>query len=221
MRNAILWDNDGVLVNSEVLFYEANRRYFLQHGIELSADLFFEHFLCSSAGIWHMLGWNVQRIANGRRERNNVYAALLDNSPDLSMPGIEGVLQHFATTCRMAVVTSSARDHFERIHERTSLLRYFELVVAAGDYVHEKPDPEPYLVAVAQLKVVAQNCIAVEDSPRGLKAAISAGLDCIILRSQLTEKYSFEGAFAIVDSPAELREVLQGWHEEQSGVTDG
>jgi HAD superfamily hydrolase (TIGR01509 family) len=217
MQTAILWDNDGVLVDSEKLFYEANRRYFWDAaGIELNADLYFEHFLCSSAGLWHLLrdrGWNEHRISGGRTERNQLYASLLRDSPSLTIPGIEAVLEHFAKSCRMAVVTSSARAHFEQIHHNTGLLRHFELVVAAGDYAREKPDPEPYEVAIARLGVPPARCIAVEDSPRGLCAAAAAGLSCIVVRSELTQRCAFEGAHAIVDSPLQLFEALQLWHE--------
>lgn len=216
MHSAILWDNDGVLVNSEVLFYEANERYFRPHGIELSAERYFDCFLCSSAGVWpilHERGWSEEQISVARRERNDLYASLLDQATNLTVPGIEDVLQHFSTRCRMAVVTSSNRAHFDQIHQKTSLLRHFELVVAAGDYRHEKPSPEPYLVAASRLGLMSQACIAVEDSPRGMQAAVAAGIPCIVLRSQLTATHAFKGAHAVVDTPAELHCALNEWYE--------
>lgn len=214
MHCAILWDNDGVLVDSERLFYEANRTYFADLGIDLDVNLYCEHFLCSSTGLWHLLrdrGWDDQRITEGRAQRNRVYASLLRESSNLINPGIENVLEEFVSSCRMAVVTSSAREHFDQIHGRTNLLRHFELVVAAGDYAREKPDPEPYQVAMKRLSVEPRNCIAVEDSPRGLRAAIAAGIDCIVLRSELTAQHPFEEALAIVDSSIELGWQLRRW----------
>jgi HAD superfamily hydrolase (TIGR01509 family) len=163
-------------------------------------------------------GWNEEDVAKGKHARNEIYSSLLSNSSNLSLPGMEEVVQHFSSICRMAIVTSSAREHFERIHEQTSLLKHFELVVAAGDYAQEKPHPEPYLVAMERLQVKARNCIAVEDSPRGLRAALAAELDCVVLRSHLAAKYSFDGAYAVVDSPAELGAVLRQWHEQRSAA---
>jgi HAD superfamily hydrolase (TIGR01509 family) len=219
MHSAILWDNDGVLVNSEVLFYEANQRYFRQHGIELSVEHYFNCFLCSSAGAWPLLrekGWNDAQIAAARSERNAVYANILSSATDLAIPGIEEVLQHFSKMCRMAVVTSSDRDHFDQIHQQTTLLKHFELVIAAGDYLQEKPSPEPYLLAASRLGLAVQACIAVEDSPRGMQAALAAGMPCIALRSHLTATYPFSGAYAVVDTPAELRDALSGWYTTRS-----
>ena len=219
MQNAILWDNDGILVNSEILFYEANRQYFRQHDIDISLDVNLEYFLCNSMGLSVLLrerGFSEDQIAIARRERNDIYTDLIESVPDLTMPGIKGVLQHFAEKCRMAVVTSSTRQHFEQIHQRTNLLDHFELVVAAGDYHREKPNPDPYLVATTRLGVLPEDCIAVEDTPRGLQAANSAGIPCIVMRSHLTSKHPFDDAFAVVDSPAELQATLHGWYEEQT-----
>jgi len=219
LQKAILWDNDGVLVNSEVLFYEANRRYLQQYEIELNPDLYFEYFLSNSAGTWHILrdkGLDDEQISVARRERNELYTELLDSTPDLTTPGIEKVLQHFSEKCHMAIVTGSEREHFERIHLRTGLLNHFALVVTAGDYRHEKPNPEPYLTAATRLGVLPVDCIAVEDSPRGLEAAIAAGMPCVVMRTNLTSNYPFAGAYAVVDTPVELQRSLQEWHEKHS-----
>ena len=222
MQKAILWDNDGVLVNTEVLFYEANKRYFRRHQIELDLDIYFEYFLCNSAGSWHLLrekGLNDEQILAARGKRNELYMELLDSTPDLTTPGIDKVLQHFSEKCHMAIVTSSARDHFDRIHQRTGLLDHFKLVVALGDYRHEKPNPDPYLVAANRLGVSPADCIAVEDSPRGLKAAVAAGIPCIVMRTHLTSRHPFDGAYAVVDTPVELQNVLHEWYEKHSEVS--
>ncbi len=213
MHTAILWDNDGVLVNSEQLFYEANKRYFAQHGIQLSHAQFFDLFLHSNTGAWHLIGYeNDEQIRQGRQQRNAIYTELLTNTSDLTMAGIDTVLQEFATRCRMAIVTSSERHHFDQIHHRTNVLQHFEFVVAAGDYQHEKPNPEPYLTALTRLALPAHACIAIEDSPRGLAAAHAAGLRCVVIRSELTKHHVFKQPYAIVDSSSALRDVLDEWH---------
>lgn len=222
LQKAILWDNDGILVNSEVLFYEATRRYLQRYAIELDPDLYFEYYLCNSAGTWHLLrdkGLNDEQITAARRERDDIYTELLDSTPDLTTPGIEKVLQHFSEKCHMAVVTSSERGHIERIHRRTDLLGHFNLVIAAGDYHHQKPNPEPYLLAATRLGVSPSDCIAVEDSPRGLKAAITAGIPCVVMRTHLTSRHTFNGAYAVVDTPAELQVVLHEWYENHGKVS--
>ncbi len=211
MPSAILWDNDGVLVDTEVLYFQANRTFFAGHGIELTEDQYYRWFLCCDSGAWHLLrerGWHEERIAEGRRQRNAVYRDLLAASGDLARPGMRRLVQSLHGRARMAVVTSSNQDHFEIIHQGTGLTKYFEFVVSAGQYAKAKPDPEPYLVALSRLGVAPQDCVAVEDSPRGFQAARAAGLSCIVIRTPLARAHDFSGAAAVVESAEELAATL-------------
>jgi HAD superfamily hydrolase (TIGR01509 family) len=220
MQRTVLWDNDGVLVNTEELFFEANRRFFQRHGVHVSEEVYFEHFLAKSSGLWHILrerGASDSDIDEGRRERDALYAQLLQDAPNLVVNGIVPVLESLSQTTRMAVVTSSRRSHFDQIHAKTGLSHYFCHVVAAGDYQMEKPSPEPYQVAMKRLGTEPGACIAVEDSPRGLHAALAAGLRCVVLRSALAKRSSFPGAHAVVSSPQELHAVLDRWLESPGG----
>lgn len=214
MQRTILWDNDGVLVNTEELFFEANRRLFLRHGIHVSEDVYYDHFLAQSSGLWHLLreqGASEQDIAQNRCERDALYAQLLHNAPDLTVHGIEPVLEDLSKSAQMAVVTSSKRSHFDQIHAQTGFSRYFHHVIAAGDYRTEKPSPEPYQVAMARFGVEPKACIAVEDSPRGLQAALAAGVPCIVRQSTLTRRATFTGALAVVSSCQALHTALNHW----------
>ena len=108
----------------------------------------------------------------------------------------------------MAIVTSSHRAHFEAIHRSTGLPQFFEFVLAREDYGLSKPDPEPYLSAVARLGLSAGECLVIEDSERGLRAAKAAGLTCWVIPSALTASSNFAAADRRFDSLAELRNVL-------------
>jgi beta-phosphoglucomutase-like phosphatase (HAD superfamily) len=126
------------------------------------------------------------------------------------------LFQRLSAQARMAIVTSSNRAHFDQIHKQTSFLQHVALVVAAGDYRKEKPDPEPYLVALDLLQASRHETIAVEDSPRGLQAAMAAGIDCISLRTDLTRSYPFTGALAVVNTVEELNAEIQHWLKSSS-----
>ena len=69
----------------------------------------------------------------------------------------------------MAIVTSSRRVHFDAMHTRTGLIPYFDFVLAREDYALSKPDPEPYLAAMKKSGCGPEECLVVEDSPRGLR----------------------------------------------------
>jgi HAD superfamily hydrolase (TIGR01509 family) len=211
MLRAILWDNDGVLVDTEQLFYEANRELFQPLGLELSAQHFFDWYLADNCGAWHLLAPRLsEEVAEALRAvRNERYAARLASEHIPAIDGVADTLAALSPRVRMGVVTSSNRDHFEIIHQRLDLLRHFEFVLTHESYTHSKPSPEPYLLGLERMGVGADEALVIEDSPRGLQAATAAGMRCIILRNALTRQHDFPGAWRVVDTMAEVRAAVE------------
>ena len=211
MLSAILWDNDGVLVDTERFYYQANRDYLRDHGIELSEAQFFEWFLADNCGAWHLLengGASAEQIARWRHERNALHLKLIHAADELMTPGIDTLLESLAGRVEMGIVTSATQASFSAIHARLDLLRHFRFALTAETYARSKPAPDPYLLGLERIGRPADECLVVEDSPRGLAAARAAGLRCIVLRSPLTHGHDFAGDFRIVDSVAELGAAL-------------
>ncbi len=206
MLSAILWDNDGVLVDTERYYFEANRDYLRRFGSELSEENYFQWYLCDNRGAWHLLDANasMEQIAHWRRERNALHLELLKQAGSLLTPGIEHVLERLNGRVDMGIVTSATRASFETIHNRHDILRYFRFALTADTYDQAKPSPEPYLLGLERLGRRAEECLVVEDSPRGLRAALAAGIRCIILRHPLSRHHDFAGAWRIVGSMDEL-----------------
>jgi beta-phosphoglucomutase-like phosphatase (HAD superfamily) len=112
----------------------------------------------------------------------------------------------------MGVVTGSRRDHFEIIHQKSGLLRYFDFHVTREDYENSKPAPDAYLEAMKRRTRKKEHCIAIEDSPRGCEAAVAAGLRCLVIPTALTKSSEFCGAHRLLNSateiPAEMASLL-------------
>jgi HAD superfamily hydrolase (TIGR01509 family) len=211
MRKAILWDNDGVLVDTERLFFRANRDLFAAHGLELTARAFFDWFLLDNSGGWHLFrdrGHTDASIAEIRKERNQLFTALLAAEESLAREGMEDIVRTLADVRPMAVVTSSSREHFLLAHRNTTFQKHLRFVITEEDCTASKPSPQPYLLGAKRFGLLPEQCVAVEDSPRGLAAARAAGMTCVVVRSELTADYRFEGAFAVVESNAELLDAL-------------
>ena len=214
MRRAILWDNDGVLVDTERLFFQVNRDLFADHGLELTKRAFFDWFLLDNCGGWHLFrerGHSEEQIKEIRRERNRRFSALLATQDVLARHGMEDIVRRLAGSVPMAIVTSSSREHFALAHRRTTFQQHFEIVVTEEDCATTKPSPEPYLVATKRLGFAPEQCLAVEDSPRGLQAARAAGIPCVVVRSELTSDYAFVGAHAIAETNDQLLAVMNDW----------
>lgn len=211
MLRALLWDNDGVLVDTEQLFYEANRDLFRPLGLELTAQHFFDWYLADNCGAWHLLEppLSAAQAEAHRSERNRQYAARLASEHIPAIDGVAETLAALAPRVRMGVVTSANADHFDIIHQRLPLRPYFEFVLTHEAYTHSKPSPEPYLLGLERMGVRADEALVIEDSPRGLQAATAAGIRCVILRNALTRHHDFPGAWRVVDTMAEVRAAVE------------
>lgn len=80
----VLWDNDGVLVNTEQLFYESNRELLLPYGVDLTPKQFFDWFLDNNYGVWHVLlgqGRDIELINRLRVERKQLFGERLRQAP--------------------------------------------------------------------------------------------------------------------------------------------
>ncbi len=186
MYEWIFWDNDGVLVDTEPLYYRATAEVLHEAGFALSRSEFSEISLIRGesafAGAEALLG-----PAEGermRRDRDARYAGLLTGGVGPAA-GVEATLSALHGRARMAIVTSCKREHFELIHRRSGLLGYFDFILTREDYRQPKPHPEAYLAALARSGRAPQACLAVEDSERGVRAAVAAGLCCLALPGEL------------------------------------
>jgi HAD superfamily hydrolase (TIGR01509 family) len=198
--DAILFDNDGVLVDTEGLYFRANREVLAGVGVALSEDDYAELFLRSGRGAWHLAearGHAPDAIEALRAARDRRYAELV-SAEEVVMPRAREIVAALRDRYRLAIVTSSEPEPFARTHARTGLLEHFELVLTRDHYARSKPDPEPYLRAVERLAVAPERCLVIEDSERGLAAAKAAGLRCWVIPSRLTLGGRFDAADAVL-----------------------
>lgn len=104
----------------------------------------------------------------------------------------------------MAVVTSSPREHFKIIMEKTGLAKYFEFFVTQDDVDKIKPHPEPYLKAIGMSGFEAGDCLAIEDTPKGIIAAKKAGLIAYATPTEMTKALDFSEADGIYGNVGEI-----------------
>lgn len=210
MIKAILWDNDGVLVATEALFFQATRETLARVGMELSQAMFIDFSLVRGYGLVDYLkaaGLDTARWEDLRVERNNRYADLLTQTPTL-IDGVRETLETLYGRYIMGVVTSSRRDHFEIIHRSTGLLEFFDFVITSNDCEQTKPHPEPYLKGLARAGADASTCVAIEDSARGLMAANRAGLHCLMIPHALSDPGRYRGDYRVLGTIREVPAAL-------------
>jgi HAD superfamily hydrolase (TIGR01509 family) len=195
---AILFDFDGVLVDSEPVHCECWQEILKPYGLHLDWKTYCEHGIgAADRLLLARLSQQVtppvdldRLIAEYPRKRDLFQTRMLEReafSPDV----LELIPQ--LNEYQLAVVTSSGQTEVESILIRAGIREYFRAAVFGGDVKKHKPDPEPYLLAVQKLGV--QTALAVEDSDAGIASATAAGLDVLRIHQPS-------------DMPARLRERL-------------
>jgi len=212
---ALFWDNDGVLVDTEELYFEATRTVLARAGYELTTEQYIDIGLHQGRSVFDLIRdrYDPEAIEDLRSVRNDLYAERLSAGIP-ALDGIQAVLAGLHRRVRMGVVTSCNPDHFKLIHRSTGLLQYFDFVLTSHDYEHTKPHPAPYLAALARSGFAPDECIAIEDSPRGLLAAHAAGLRCVVIPRGLTIGGDFTGAYRVASDTRELSDILAPLIEE-------
>lgn len=195
---AVLFDFDGVLVDTEWAIYQAWRRTFAAHGQHLPLDVYtrcigsdFETWspkthleeLTGDSFDWHDL--------DARRQKE-IVADLQHEGP---MPGaIEWLEQLRAESMPRAVVSSSSHHWVDGWLERLGMAGYFDAVVCRGDAPRIKPAPDLFLEAARRFGALPADCLVVEDSLNGLKAAKEAGMTAWAVPNRVTECLDFSTA---------------------------
>ena len=208
-KKIILWDHDGVLVDTEKWYFEATRKALSEFEIEVD-KLRYLDFMQDGRSIWSLAyskGFSDKMISDQRKKRDIYYQDFLLNK-DIEIPGVEETLAALCMTYSMAIVTTSKRKDFELIHKNRSIVRFMDFVMTVEDYRKAKPDPEPYLAALKKYGAVPQEAIVIEDSGRGLRSAVAAGIDCIVVENEFTSTHDFTMAKMILKSITDLKKVL-------------
>ncbi len=203
---AIFWDNDGVLVDTEPLFLQASREHLATYGIDVSEELYVDFCMRRGHSLFDLIeqqGVSPQEVLRVRNARDARYMDLLSVGVEV-IGGVREALAALRGRAPMAIVTASGREHFEAIHRPLGLLSHFEFVLASGDYENHKPHPDPYLAAARRIGAEPGDCVAIEDSERGLQAALAAGMRCLVVPSGLSLGGDFHGAQRVLGSAREL-----------------
>ena len=203
----ILFDHDGVLVDTEPLYFEATRLHLARLGVALEREQFLA-LQVRGGNAWQLVAPSLQtRVDAVRAERNSTYQRLLQSRP-IEIPGVRDTLNALADQVRMCIVTTARRADFELIHRARNIVPHMDFVLCREDYENSKPDPEPYLTALSRFGVAPESALVVEDSARGLAAAVAAGLDCAVVHSEFTAGQDFSAARYLLKNLAALEEII-------------
>ena len=182
MKKYILFDHDGVLVDTELWYYRAGARALADIGFTMDEDQYLRD-MNQGLATWaqaRAAGVDEETIGRQREVRNGYYQEYL-RTERIEIDGVVEALAELATYARMAIVTTARRVDFDVIHEGRHIRRFMEFVLTREDYRLAKPHPEPYPDALKRFGATPQETLVVEDSSRGLSSAVAAGIDCAVV----------------------------------------
>ena len=208
MLELVIFDNDGVLVDSERLANGVLSRLLTECGLEMSEEECIERFMGGSIG-------RVRREAERLLERplpgefeDDYHRAVLDGfrTSLRPVPGIEQALS--ALTIATCVASSGTHERIRLALEVTGLLPLFDgRVFSADDVARGKPHPDLFEHAASVMGVAPAGCVVVEDSPLGVAAARAAGMR-VVGYAAMTPTGALADATAVISSMDELSDVL-------------
>lgn len=205
---ALIFDFDGVMVDTEQSIFDAYRDIFADHGADLALRTW--ETIIGSTGhrdlVFNNLELQIGRAVD--REALRLQAQRLHHDISGSLPAVAGVREQIAQArgagLALGVSSSSTREWVAGHLTRLDLIHHFGAMCTREDVTRTKPDPALYALAVQRLGVRPQDAVALEDSPNGIASAKAAGLFCVAIPNPLTKDMSLEQADLHVESMAAL-----------------
>jgi beta-phosphoglucomutase-like phosphatase (HAD superfamily) len=216
---SVLYDMDGLIVDTEPIHFQAFRRYMRQFDVDLPESVMPDFIGYTELENLRDLrrGYAVDvPLKDMVAARRAIYLDLVRTSSIDVFPGF----WEFSADARQrglkeAVVSSAAADQVEAVLGRLFEGRadgpadsYFDAIVTGDDIERNKPAPDIYLEGARRLDVPPALCLALEDSPPGAQSAASAGMMVVAVPNEYTRGLAFPGAMAVVDSLHAAREHL-------------
>ena len=197
---AIIFDMDGVLVDTEPLHYIAWKKVLGKYGYNLTKNEFIIDFVGVGKEICSENMSKKLKIPKNEilKERNRMYRGLMKGARERN--GAIKLVIKLRKNFKMCVATSSKKDEALYVLKNTKLADLFEKIVTGSNVKRLKPYPDIYLFAAKKIKVKPQECVAIEDTEVGIKAAKAAGMKCIAVPHEFSRKQDFSLADKVIKS---------------------
>jgi len=213
---AVIFDMDGVIVDSEPVYDFQTLDYLRSLGVEATEELFAEFRGMGPVSFWEVL---VKRFAlphpvdyYTKVNTMRLDEAMRTASGLKAIEGVPEVLDELAhQQMPLALASSSFAKRIDIILGRLGLGAYFPVRVSGDEASRTKPDPEIFLLAAHRLDVLPKDCVVIEDSAHGVEAAARAGMRCVGFSATNQDHASCALADAVITRIGDLMPVLHDW----------
>jgi beta-phosphoglucomutase len=211
---AFIFDMDGVLIDSENLYKVIEKELFQKVGVEIDHEEHISYQGSSNPMMWskikekHQLQHQIEDLVRITEESVIQYFSSLPKIEP--MPGVVDLLNWLKNKkIKLALASSSTIEVIRIVLEKTHLGPFFDSIADCTEAGAGKPDPAIFLLAQKKIGIPKENCVIIEDSTNGIKAALAAGIYCIAFNGPGSEHQDQSAANWQIGRFSEIIEMLE------------
>ena len=210
MLRAVIFDMDGVIVNSEPLHHKAYKKMFAEFKLNVSNNLY-ESFtgqstfsICKQLCEMFKLNDDPNSLVLSKRKH---FKIIFDNDSSFQM--IDGALEliknYFNNNLTLVLASSASMTNIDRIFKKFDLNKFFKAKISGANLKESKPNPEIFIKAAKMTGFKKEECIVIEDSTNGIIAAKSAGIYCVGYNSYNSKNQNYDNANLVINELGEIK----------------
>lgn len=209
----IIFDMDGVIIDSEELHKRAYYHTFKSIGVHVTEEMYKTLTGSSTINAFQKLVEHFHLELDPEdlvQQKRKFYVNLFENDPTLHLvEGIEELIKYcYSKKYKLILASSSAMVNINRVFRRFNLDQYFDAKISGADLKESKPNPEIFIKAAQLGRVSSENCLVIEDSDNGVKAANKAQIFVVGYRNPLAADQTLERANLVIAKFGELLPLL-------------
>jgi len=226
MFKCIIFDMDGVIIDSEPIHFKIEKKLFKNLGLAISDEKQDSFVGTASRPMWlhiknkYKLNQSLEELVEMGRTSYMDY--LLSQENEKPMPGVAELIKElYRNNVKLVVASSASIKNIEIVLKMFNLERFFQTKVSGDEVNNGKPAPDTFLYAAKIIGAQPEECIVIEDSKNGVEAAKSARMRCIGFENPNSGKQDLSSADIVINSFSEvnyqkLRQIYQRWQKESS-----
>ena len=209
MLQTVIFDMDGVIVDTEPVHHYAYFEHFKELNIEVTSEMFATFTGNSTKNVFQKIKDNFGITTDTEvlvQRKRTIFNEAFDTKEDLYLlDGVEDLfIKLHQKGIQMILASSASKVTIDRVFKRFNLNQYFSHIVSGEDFIQSKPNPAIFIEAVRLSNTPKENCIIIEDSTNGIKAAHASGVFCVGYKSVNSHKQDYTLANIVINRFEEL-----------------